>query len=115
MYLRRNHHLVPYPACPHPFANEHLGSFILVVASSVDEVTACLVESIKQLEARLFVHGAHDALPLVSDAHGTETQRGDVETRIRGQWAVAAQVSGGVCGLVEERHVCSSAGVEVAV
>ena len=71
--LRRDDHLVANATLFHPFANEHLGSSVLVVASGIDEVTASLIESIKQLEARLFVHGAHDALPLVSDAHSTET------------------------------------------
>lgn len=47
---------------------------------SVDKVPACVKERIKELEAALLVHRAHAVLlPLVTDAHGTELYRGDMD------------------------------------
>ena len=52
--------------------------------SGVDKITSGLVESIQKSEALLFIHAAHpEPVPLITDAHGTKTNRGDMET---GNW-----------------------------
>ena len=89
--LGRNDHLVADAALLHPLADECLRGLVLVVVGGVDEVSACFVEGVEQLEAALLVHRAHaDLVPLVADAHSAEAQRRDMDTGKQRELAMAA-------------------------
>ena len=51
----------------HPFANPRLGLLVLVVVGRVDEIAAGIIVSIEELEAVVFRHAAHEALPCGPD------------------------------------------------
>ena len=92
-YLGRDDHLVTDPPLFHPLADELLRGLVLVAVGGVDEVAALVVEGVEELEAGLLVHRAKaNLLPLVSDAHSTETERGDVDASEGGELAVLAEV-----------------------
>lgn len=69
---RSKNNFIPNASLLHPFTNNHLRLFILVVVGSVDEVTPSLVESVEVLARLLEVKGAaHERGPLVAEGHGT--------------------------------------------
>ena len=62
---------------------EHSSNDSLVVRD-VYEVFADIEIRIEEFKRGLFVHSSHTIfLPLITDAHGTKTNRGDMET---GNW-----------------------------
>lgn len=64
----------------------------LLVVGGIDEVSTSFVERIEQLEASLLIHSSHAILgPLVTDAHRTERNGGDVDTGIASQLAMPAK------------------------
>ena len=64
-------------------------AWYVLVIGGVDEISASLVECIKELERGCLVHAAHaEFFPLVTDAHGTELQRRDMDAGIGGQGAI---------------------------
>lgn len=77
----------------------------LVIVGRVDEVPACLMVCIKQLEARLFAHASHHSLPCVAYGHGTKLQRRTSYTSGGRKLTEAAQFSIGLWWGCEERHL----------
>ena len=56
-------------------AINHSNVYDVLVVGGIDEISTGFVERIQQLEALLLVHGSHaNFIPLVSNAHGTETK-----------------------------------------
>ena len=52
-----------------------------LIVGCIDEVSAGLIESVKQLEARFLIHSSHPLLvPFVTNAHGAELDRGNMDT-----------------------------------
>ena len=91
-YLGSNDQLVANATLLGPLANERLRRLVLTTQGSllrdwrryeyvlnisrVDEVPAGVVEGLEKFETVLFVHRAHtNGTPLVTDAHGTKTNR----------------------------------------
>ena len=68
-------HLVTDTTSLHPLSDPGLGLFELVVVGSVDEVTALVVEKVKNLVDSVFIAGTHTLLPSISEVHRTETKR----------------------------------------
>ena len=78
----------------------------LLVPGGIDEVTTLLPKSIEQLEAGLFGHVAHsDRSPRrFANAHASELERGNMDTRPLGELAKVAEFRSRLLRRGEEGH-----------
>ena len=123
-HLCGNDQLVTNLSRFHPFTNKFLRTLVLaegdetislyngsdddqnlLVVSGIDEVAASLIESIKKLETSILVHSTHALFgPLVTDAHGTETDRRDMNACARSKFTEVTKLSSGGSGGSKETH-----------
>ena len=76
-----------------------------LIVGCIDEVSAGLIKSVKQLEAGFLIHSSHPVLiPLVTNAHGTETDGRDVDAGERRELAVATELGRWLRSGGEDRH-----------
>lgn len=67
----------------------------LLVVSSVNEISAGVVEGIKELEALLFIHCSHsDLVPFITNVHGTEADGRNMDAGERGKLSVVSKLGG---------------------
>ena len=64
----------------------------ILVIGSIDEISTGFIERIEQFERGCLVHSPHTKfLPLVTDAHGTETKGRNTDARKRTEDAVTSK------------------------
>lgn len=77
----------------------------VLVIGGIDKVPAVIIIRVQKLETGGLVHRSHSSVcPLVTDAHGTELEGRNMDTRVGREATETSELGGRLWGGRKERH-----------